>query len=296
MSDNPASPLLGEAGAEHSTSERPSSQKSKASTRSNHSNHSKHSEESTPLLSQDVHHRSYGDAPAHDELPSAATSSLRSLQNWGPVKEKSSRRWPTIFALIILGLVVVVILCLGFAAPEIVEEYARDAMVFEPTDLSIDSFTPTGVRARIRGDFTLDGSRVQKKPVRDLGRAGTWIAKAIESKRSKVKVFLPEYGDLLLGTADVPPIVVDIRDGHTTHLDFLSDLAAGDLDGIRRIANDWLEGRIGDLSVRGVADIPLKSGIFGLGTQSLEETIVFKGVYSDGLFLQPDSAWSRADH
>lgn len=190
---------------------------------------------------------------------------------------------------------IVVILCLGFAAPEIVEEYARDAMVFEPTDLSIDSFTSTGVRARIRGEFTLDGSRVQKKPVRDLGRAGTWIARAVESKRSKVKVFLPEYGDLLLGTADVPPIVVDIRDGHTTHLDFLTDLAAGDLDGIRRMANDWLEGRIGDLSIRGVADVPLKSGIFGLGTQSLSETIVFKGKYSEELIPKPDNARSRAD-
>ena len=275
MSDNPVSPLLGEAGSEQSRSERPRSHRSKASTRSNHS---KHSEESTPLLSEDANHPNYGDAPAHDDSHSAAASSLRSLQNVGPSKGKSStRRWPTIIALIILGLVVIVILCLGFAAPEIVEEYAREAMVFEPTDLSIDLFTPTGVRARIQGDFTLDGARVQRKPVRDLGRAGTWIAKAVESKQSKVKVLLPEYGNLLLGTAVVPPMVVDIRDGHTTHLDFLSDLAAGDLDGIRRMANDWLEGRIGDLNVRGVAEVPLKSGIFGLGTQSIAETILFKG-------------------
>ena len=296
MSDIPASPHIGEADAEQSRSDRPTSQKSKASTRSKHSYESKHSEESTPLLSQDANHRNYGDAPPHDEPPSAAASSLRSLQSGGPSKENSSRRWPTIIALTILGLVVVVILCLGFAAPEVVEEYAREAMVFEPTDLSIDSFTSTGVRARIRGDFTLDGSRVQEKPVRDLGRAGTWIARAVETKRSKVKVFLPEYGDLLLGTADVPRIVVDIRDGHTTHLDFLSDLEAGDLNGIRRMANDWLEGRVGDLSVRGVADVPLKSGIFGLGTQSLAETIMFKGEYSDELFPQPDSARLRADY
>lgn len=295
MSDNPTLPLRGETGAEHSGSSRPSSQKSKASTRSKHSNQSKHYEESTPLLSQDASNRNYGDAPAHDESPSAAASSLRSLQNGGSSKDKSSRRWPTIIALTILALVVILILCLGFAAPEIVEEYAREAMVFEPTDLSIDSFTSTGVRARIRGDFTLDGSRVHKKPVRDLGRAGTWIARAVESKSSKVKVFLPEYGDLLLGTADVPPIVIDIRDGQTTHLDFLTDLAAGDLDGIRRIANDWLEGRIGDLSVRGVADVPLKSGIFGLGTQSLAETINFKGKKCFELLRPPNNARSRAD-
>lgn len=296
MSDNPTSPLLGEAGSEQPRSKRPRSHRSKASTRSKHSNQSMHSEESTPLLSEDANHRDYGDAPDHDESHSAAASSLRSLQNVEPSKGKSStRRWPTIIALTILGLVITVILCLGFAAPEIVEEYAREAMVFEPTDLSIDLFTSTGVRARIRGDFTLDGGRVQKKPVRDLGRAGTWIAKAVESKQSRVKVLLPEYDNLLLGTANVPPIVVDIRDGHTTHIDFQSDLAAGDLNGIRRMANDWLEGRIGDLNVRGVAEVPLKSGMFGLGTQNIAETITFKGEYIDELIPLHDSARSGAD-
>lgn len=276
MSDNANEPLLG---AEQSRSERPPSQRSKASTKSKRSNQSKHSEESTPLLSRDADDRDYGDAPDHSEAASPAASSLRSLQNGGSTKGKHRARWPTIIALTVLALIVIVILCLGFAAPAVVEEYAKEAMVFEPTNLSIDSFTPTGVRARIQGDFKLDGSKVQRKPVRDLGRAGTWIARKVESKQSSVKVYLPEYGDILLGTAVVPPIVVDIRDGHTTHIDFLSDLAAGDIDGIRRMANDWLEGRIGRLSVRGVADVPLKSGIFGLGTQSLSETIVFDGQY-----------------
>lgn len=275
----PASSLLGEAGAQQSRSERPASPKSKTSTCSIHSTLSKHSEESTPLLSRDADRRVYGDAPAYDQGTSPAASSLRSLQNGGSSKGKPNRRWLTIFVLTILGLVIVLILCLGFAAPAVVEEYAKQAMVFEPIDLSIDSFTPTGVRARIRGDFMLDGSKVQKKPVRDLGRAGTWIARAVESKRTKVKVFLPEFGDIRIGTADVPPIVVDVRDGHTTHIDFLTELAAGDLNGIRRMANDWLEGRIERLSVRGVADVPLRSGIFGLGTQSLMRTIEFNGEY-----------------
>lgn len=278
MPDESRSPLLGaEADAERSISERPQSQKSKASSRSKLSNLPKHSEESTPLLSEEANHRRYGDAPTHVGANSPAASSLRSLQNGGSSKGNKSRRWPTIIALTILGLVIVVILCLGFAAPAVVEEYAKQALVFEPTALSVDSFTSKGVRARIQGDFTLDGSRVERKTVRDLGRAGTWIARAVESRRSKVQVYFPEYDDLLLGTADVPPIVVNIRDGHTTHIDFLSELAAGDLDGIRRMANDWIDGRISRLSVRGVADVPLKSGIFSLGTQSLTQTIVFRG-------------------
>lgn len=176
-------------------------------------------------------------------------------------------------------MVILAILGIGFATPAVVEEYTKEAMVFEPTGLSIDSFTSTGVKARIQGDFTLDGSRVQKKSVRDLGRAGTWIARSVESKKSRVEVFLPEYGDVLLGYAIVPPIVVGIRDGITTHVDFVSELSAGDLDGIRRMAHDWVEGRIGKLSVRGVADVPLKSGIFSLGTQSLSQTIVFGGEF-----------------
>ena len=131
----------------------------------------------------------------------------------------------------------------------------------------------------------MDASRVHKKPVRDLGRAGSWIAKAVESKQTEVEVFLPEYDDILLGTADIPPIKVDIRDGHITHLDFIADLHAGDLGGIRRIAMDWIEGRLGQLRVQGHADVQIKSGIFNFGTQSISESIVFQGELARPLCL-----------
>ena len=280
MSDNPKSPLLGEERTGQARIERPPSRSSQLSAHSRHSQRSSHSAESTPLLSRDIDHRNYDSAPPHDDEASLAVApSLRSLQNGGSSKEKKFRRWPTALALTILSLIVLAILGLGFAAPEVVEEYANQAMVFEPTDLSIDSFTSSGVKARIQGDFKLDASRVQKKSVRDLGRAGTWIAKAVESKRSKVLVYLPEYGNVLLGTADVPPIVVDVRNGHTTHVDLLSDLVAGDIDGIRQIANDWIAGRIGQLRVVGIANVELKSGIIGLGRQRLTHELVFQSQY-----------------
>ena len=277
MADNPSSPLLGAEQSESSRPERPASQRSKASKRSRQSHLSIQSGESTPLLSRGADRRNYGDEPADDLPTSPAASSLRSLQNGSESKDTTKRKWPTIVSLTSLSLVILAILGLGFAAPAVVEEYAKQAMVFEPTDLSIDSFTPTGVRARIKGDFTLDGSRVSKKPVRDLGRAGTWIARAVECRASKVKVYLPEYDDLLLGTAEVPPITVDIRDGHITHVDFKTDLEPGDLDGIRRIANDWLDGRLGQLRVHGKAEVGLKSGLFSLGTQSISQTLLFEG-------------------
>lgn len=292
MSDNPKSPLLGEEPTQ-GTERRPTSHHSNPSIRSKksqRSERSRHSDESTPLLSRDIDHVAYGNTDRDEERPSPAASSLRSLQ--GGVfdgKGKKATRWMTIIAVTLLLMIVIVILGLGFAAPAIVEEYAKEAVVFEPTNLSIDSFTSTGVRARIQGDFTLDASRVHKKSVRDLGRAGTWIAKAVESKPSKVKVVLPEYGDVLLGTADVPPIVIDIRNGHTNHLDFLTDLNAGDVDGIRRTATDWLHGKLDRLSVKGTADVELKSGIFRLGTQTFIENIVFRGIYcssKNGNFVQ----------
>ncbi|KAL8823999.1 MAG: hypothetical protein Q9170_008275, partial [Blastenia crenularia] len=279
MADNPGTPLLGDAEAQQKNGDRAHSRRSTNSNASKTSRKSREtsagSEESAPLLGEDTDHRYYGGAPDHDQ-PSTATSTLRSLQEGRSKKGRKSRRWPSIIALTILTVVLLVILGLGFAAPEVAEQYAKEAMVFEPTNLSIDSFTSSGVRARIQGDFRMDASKVRKKAVRDLGRAGTWIAGAVESKPTKVEVYLPEYGNVLLGSADVPPITVNIRNGHTTHLDFISDLTAGDLDGIRRIANDWLDGRLGQLRVLGNADVSIKSGIFSFGTQTLAEEIVFK--------------------
>ena len=274
MSDNDRSPLIGAEGAT-SGSGRPASRKS------NNSNRSKHADEiyeSTPLLSRDVDHREYGHTSRDNGAPSPAASSLRSLQKSGfGGKGKRLTRWTTVLAVTILCLIVLAILGFGFAAPAVVEQYAKQAPVFEPTNLSIDSFTSSGVTARVQGRFAMDASRVRKKSVRDLGKAATWIASKVESRSSKVEVVLPEYGDILLGTAEVPPLVVDVRDGHVTYLDFLVDLAAGDVEGIQRVGKDWLDGRLNRLRVQGKAYVDLKSGIFGIGTQTLSEDMVFEG-------------------
>lgn len=290
MSDNPSSPILNHADGESSKPQRPESQRSQHSERSHKSRHSKgsfksaHTDESTPLLSRDVENADYGDdrpaSPAEQASPAA--SSLQSIQNGGSKKKR--RNWPKIIALIVLFLLITTVLLLGFAAPAVVKEYAKDAIVFEPTDLSIDSFTSSGLRVRIQGDFSLDASRVRKKSVRDLGRLGTWILQAVNSKPSEIRVFMPEYGNVLLGVAEVPSIAVDIRNGHTTHIDFLSDLVPGDVDGIRQILNDWLDGRLGQIRVQGVIEIKLESGIFSLGKAIISKSLVLQGQRS----LVPD--------
>lgn len=150
-----------------------------------------------------------------------------------------------------------------------------EAAHFEPTSLSIDSFTPTGIKARIQGDFSMDASKVKKKSVRDFGRFGTWIAREVESGESQVEVTLPEYGNLLLGTAQIPRVKVNVQNGHTTHVDFLSDVQPGDFDALKRIATQWIDGRLGQLRVVGKASVPVKSGIFSFGTQSLTQSLSF---------------------
>ena len=109
MSDNASSPLLRSA-------DRPPS---------NHSRHSDESHEDTPLLSRSDDTPRYDRAEEDDEgrIPSPAATSLRSLQN-GQSSTKSSkggRRWPTVVAVAVLGLVVLGIIGGAFFAPAVVE-------------------------------------------------------------------------------------------------------------------------------------------------------------------------------
>lgn len=213
--------------------------------------------------------------PQRERTAESLLRRLTSSSSTAGGKSGVRRRWPSLLALLALCLVAILIMVFAFFAPSIVEQYATQAVVFEPTSLSIDSFTASGVRARIQGDFHMDASRVQKKPVRDLGRFGTWIAHEAESGESDVEVSLPEYGNVVLGKAHVPGIKVDLRNGHTTHVDFLSDLEPGTKDGIRRIANDWIDGRLGQLRILGKAEVPLKSGLFSFGTQTVRQELIF---------------------
>ncbi|KAF2100685.1 hypothetical protein NA57DRAFT_37428 [Rhizodiscina lignyota] len=163
---------------------------------------------------------------------------------------------------------------LGFMTPEIIEEYVKEAVVFEPTSISIPDFTSNGVQTRVEGKFRLDGSRVSRKSVRDLGRFGTWIAREVETSETDVEVYLPEYGNVVLGTAKVPSIKVSIRDGHVTPIDFLAELVPGPPDGIRQLADEWMRGRLGQLRVRGKAQVSLQSGILHLTKQTITHTIL----------------------
>ena len=265
MADEESGPLLGEQA-------RPSSPgpSSGTATRPDQPRRSfELSSESTPLL-----HRRNDDIVTYGTERRLSESEL--VEDDAP-KNRSRVRWPTVISLVALTTAVLAILIFAFAAPEIVKEYAQQAAVFNPTALSIDSTTEDGVRARVQGDFVMDAGRVKTKSMRDIGRFMTWVAREVETGESNVEVYLPEYGNILVGNAHLPSIKVNIRNGHQTHVDFLTNLTAGDIKGLHSIARDWIEGRLARLSVRGKATLHLKSGIIGLGTQTLTDTVTFEG-------------------
>ncbi|KAK7890782.1 hypothetical protein LTR67_007992 [Exophiala xenobiotica] len=234
-----------------------------------------HASERTPLLSgaENSESGSVNQLNGAVDQPNDAASISESLE---PTPSKKQKRWPTIIALTTLCLAVL-IACFGFALPSVIEEYAKEAVVFEPTNLSIDSFASFGIRARVQGTLYLDAKRVSNKATRDLGRFGTWIAREVQSGESEVNVYLPEYDNVLLGTATIPPVKVNIRNQHQNHVDILADLEPGDMDGVRRIVKNFMDHKLNELTVNAVATLPIRSGLIKLPKQTVSQVLQFQG-------------------
>ncbi|KAF4776553.1 hypothetical protein HER10_EVM0007040 [Colletotrichum scovillei] len=228
--------------------------------------------ESAPLLS------SSSATPRYDgEQDDPERSRAASLASNPPsTTTKSSVRWASVISITVLILLVFGIMAGCFFVPSAVQEYAKQAAVVEPTNLALESITTDGVRARVQANFKLDGSRVQDTTSRRIGKFATWIVRQLGTEQTKVGVFLPEYDDALLGTAVVPPLTISIVDGQTTAIDFIAELSPGDAEAYRKIANEWLDGKLDQLKVLGKANIPLKSGILPLGTHPVSEVLVFE--------------------
>lgn len=258
-------------------SSRPASHKSARSSRSARSHRSSRTSEVTPLLARGDR----SDDEEDDEQTPATTALLRSTSPGSASSGKKpfwKKRWPSILALVLLCIAVALIL-FGFLAAEAVEEYAMQAADFKPTKLSLDSLTDHGVKVQVEGDFTMDANKVRKQSVRNLGRFGTWIAREAETGSTNVEVYLPEYGNVRVGTAKIPGIRVNIRNGHTTRVSFFANVEPGSFDGIRNVANDWMKGNLDQIRIKGKASVPLKSGLIHLGLQTLEHSEVFQGMY-----------------
>lgn len=225
--------------------------------------------EASPLLADDIQaqideqiHEHEHEHPAPD--PAAA-------------KTHRKARWPSIIAMLCLAAFIIAVILFGFLVPPAVKEYAENAAIIEPTGLSVESITPEGIRARIRANFRLDGSRVQDENARRIGRIATSIMRKIETLETTLDVFAPHYGNARLGSAVLPPISLDLVDGHTTVIDFVADLNPGDAESVRAIVNDWLQGKLDHIKVTGSTALSLKSGFLPLGTHDVVESMVFEG-------------------
>ncbi|KAL2135641.1 hypothetical protein VTI74DRAFT_7591 [Chaetomium olivicolor] len=234
--------------------------------------------ESTPLLSSSAPTRRYDgerDDAHHSDAASLAShhSDATSTKSGKP----KSIRWPSVVAMIVLSSFALAVMILAFIVPAAVEEYAKQATVLEPTNLSLVSITSNGVRARIQANFRLEAQRVASSHVRRIGKAATWLVGELGTEEMKINVFLPDYDNTLLGTAGVPPLRVSIVDGRNNAVDFVADLIPGDAEGIRMIANEFLEGRLNTVRIRGQTDIQLRAGIIPLGTHPIAESLTFEG-------------------
>jgi len=232
--------------------------------------------EATPLLlSSNATPRYDGD---DDGTRNGDAASIASVAASAKSAKGKSWRSPTAIAMIVLALFSLSIIILAFFVPAAVEEYAKEALVLEPTNLSLESITKDGVSARIQANVRIDAQRVKNDHVRRIGQATAWLVRELGTEHTRINVFLPEYNNILLGSAALPPLTVTIVNGKNNAIDFVADLIPGDAEGVRTIANEWLEGRLDVLRLRGKADIPLKAaGFIPLGTHSISESISFEG-------------------
>ncbi|VBB77284.1 Putative protein of unknown function [Podospora comata] len=232
--------------------------------------------ESTPLLSSSATRRYDGEGDdVRDETASVAAGETDAV-SVKSTKDRSIPK-PSLIAVIVLSLFALGIMIGAFFVPAAVEEYAKQAIVLEPTNLSLVSITTNGVRARIQANFRLDAQRVENEHVRRVGKAATWLVGSIGTEDTRINVYLPDYDNILLGSAAVPSMDVSIANGQNNAVDFVADLIPGDAEGIRTIANEWLEGRLDSVRVLGKADIQLRAGMIPLGTHSIAESLTFEG-------------------
>ncbi|KAF8418538.1 hypothetical protein EV426DRAFT_568186 [Tirmania nivea] len=235
--------------------------------------------ERTPLLPSSAAHTApearstvTANGAFHTPLDDAALSKS--------IKSPRKRRWATLIALILLCLIGIAVLVMGFFVPAAAEQYAREAVTVNVSSLSIESFTSRGVQARVKAKVHVDASRVKNKFVRNIGRLGTAIAKKVSTEEGELHVFLLDYDNALLGNASIPPMVIDIRNGHSNFYDFISTVEPVSLDTAQKVVEDYIDGKLKSLEVMGSTRITMRSGILPLGNQLLTDTMKLEALPS----------------
>lgn len=230
--------------------------------------------ETEPLLAGEssAADTSYGSQAVTSDAASDAPSSQGSVK-----AQKSKRRWPSLVAMLLLGSVFITTIVLGYLVPPAVQKYIEKAVVLEPTGLSLDSISLTGIRARVQGNFRMDATRVEDDTARRIGRIAMSIMRTVGAEQTHIKLYVPGYDNAMVGSAIVPPLDLNLVDGQNTFIDVVTDLKLGDNASIKKIVNDWLTGKISELEVKTATVLQLKSGIIPLGTHDIVESMVLEG-------------------
>ncbi|KAL2160260.1 hypothetical protein VTH06DRAFT_1433 [Thermothelomyces fergusii] len=233
--------------------------------------------ESTPLLSSPTTRRYNGerDDAHHGDTMSIASRNTRTA-SVKSAREKSIR-WPSVISMIVLASLSLAIMIFAFIVPAALQEYAKEAVVIEPTNLSVDSITLKGIRTRIQVNFRVDAHRVSNEHVRRIGKVVTWVVRELETESTEIQLSLPDHGNALLGTAGFPPLKVIVADGHNNEVDFVADISPGDAHAFWTIAMEWMKGRLSNLRIQGQADVQIRTGAIPLGTHSIVESLTFEG-------------------
>ncbi|KOS23229.1 hypothetical protein ESCO_003583 [Escovopsis weberi] len=226
--------------------------------------------ESSPLLYDSCRPRSSSSSRQRDDDGDDDDSDK------GSHKEAAGARWPSIIAISGLAVLVVLVMVLGFVAPPAVKFYAERAAVLQPTGLSVEALTQDGVRARIQANFQMDGSRVNDTVAQFLGRMATGVVRKLDTEETTLQLYLPSYDNVLLGTVVVPSLTINLIDGTSTAMDFVTELSIRDSQVLRKIVNDWLDGQVKRLKVTGAMAISIRSGVLPLGTHEVVESMVFE--------------------
>ena len=227
--------------------------------------------ETTPLLKRSNSHDSERLQPSNRSHTSGGTHGGDDEEQRKNNKKKGWERQPSTLALLLLCIAAALIVILCFITPAAVEEYAKDAVLFTPEQLAVDRLTSDGARIYVRGDISVDAKRVRKSSTRNIGRTATWIVGKVRSGHGNVEVLIPELGDMVLGTAKVPPMIINIRNGHTTAVAFKSEVRPGPVGDLKTIADDWIKGRLGSLNVEGKIAVPLTVGFIPVGERRLSK-------------------------
>ncbi|KKA29556.1 hypothetical protein TD95_001687 [Thielaviopsis punctulata] len=236
------------------------------------------SNEVSPLLGNTVTRRYDGVATGAASTDASSTTKATAAN---PVKTKSTRSsLPSLIAIITLGLVSALIMVGVFILPHNVEAYVKQAVVLEPTNLAIESVTSNGVRARIQGTFQLDSRRVTEDTARKVGSLATWAVHSLGTAETRLDLYHAVGGNMNaqqhLGSLTVPPLAINLVDGHVTTLDFVTDLVPGSAEVFRSLANQWLDGQLGSITVVGKANLTVNSGVIPLGTHAVSEALTIE--------------------